>query len=981
MRIGFDAPEFLWLLCLLPLFWVAAYRRRGLGVVHATVAIGLRSLVLLAIVAAIAGVQIRWHSDRVAVMYLLDQSESIDAGRRREMFDFVAANVRAHRHASRDDLAGVILFGREATIEVPPFSDDLPQRSQFSDGSLRTDATNLEQALQLARTAMPTDVRRRIVILTDGNQTLGQAARIADRIAADGIGIDIVPVPTQSGSDVLVEKLDMPAQIRRGQPIEARVVMTNFAAENSDAPVAGRLQVTRRSGHDDQMILNQPIQLTPGKNVFPLRHTIDRAAPYTYTATFVPDDPADDARSQNNRAVAFANVRGQSRVLLIEPATEPGAWEEFADRLREENIEVVVEPSDATFSSLAQLQAYDSVILANVPRVGGDAADSLQWFNDDQIEILVRNTQQLGAGLLMIGGPDALGVGGWTGTALEKAMPVDFEIKNLKVAAVGALALVIDSSGSMDGQKMQLCKAAASEAIKMLGPSDHLGIWTFDGATREVIPMQPVAGRTHMLPMVSRITAGGGTVMYPAMERAFIGLSQTEAAVKHMIVLTDGHTTPNDFGPLTRRMKQQGITVSSVAIGKDADLALMREIASIGSGKMYHVHSPRGIPRIVMRETRRVSRPLIFEQPAGVQPQLAQDHPLIQGVGSPPPIRGYVMTTAKDSPLAQVLMSAAGPQNSQQPVLAVWQYGLGRTAVLTTDGGQRWASDWRTWDDRKKLIAQLMRWLNRPAGDAGKFTLATVVNDGQVQVIVNALDESDQYLNFLEMGASVLDPDLEPIDLRMRQTAPGRYVGSFPVDRAGNYFVHVVPEAGSAPLTTGVSVPFSAEYRIREVNRRLLEQLAAAEPRGGAAGTLAPSMASGDADPAALNPFRGGLDAIRSIQDFWPIFVLIGCCLFVGDIAVRRIRWDFSGVKRLAAKRATKLQDADASKLQRLQTLRSIKQQAAGSAMQEPEPLAPPAASETPTVQTKPPTLGSDDAPEALSYTERLRQAKANARR
>ncbi len=993
MRLGFDHPGYLWLLILVPLLWWIGIRRfRALGPFRAFIAILFRSLVVVAIIAAIAGIQIAWITDRVTVMYLLDQSDSIDAGRRDEMLEYVVQSVRAHRDRQREDLAGVIVFGKDASIEVPPFNDDLPTLTRLESTRVRTDASDLQSAMELAQSSMPSDTLQRIVIVTDGNETIGQAQSMAKRLASAGVGIDVVPAPTQSGADVLVEKIDLPSEVRRGQPFEARVVMTNFADGDSDEPVRGRLSITRSMGNDEELLLDEAIELLPGKNVIPLRHTIDRPAPYTFEAKFTPAGDEDDARSQNNRAIAFTDVRGESRVLLIEPWNEPDAWKWFADQLRDEEIEVIVQPSNSTFSSLAELQAYDSVILANVPRTSGESAESLASISDQQIEMLVRNTQQLGAGLLMVGGPESFGAGGWTGTPIEEAMPVDFEIKNSVVSAVGALMLVIDSSGSMSGEKMDLCKAAAREAIKTLRSSDYVGVVTFDSQAREVIPMQKVAGRSHMIPMVSRISPGGGTNMFPAMERGFRTLRQTTAAAKHMIVLTDGQTEPNDFAGLTRQMKDAGITVTSVAIGSDADKKLLREIAQAGGGKAYEVNSPRAIPKIVMRESRRISRPLIYEDVNGFDPRIEIPHVILNGIGEPPPLTGFVMTTPKDSVLVQTLMTSPVPTKNENPVLSVWQYGLGRSAVLTTDGGQRWSSQWTTWPGQAKLTSQLVRWLMRPTGETGNFSMATVIRDGEVQVVINALDQQQNFLNFLEMGASVLDPQMKPIDLEMRQTAPGRYVGTFPVDEAGSYFVHIAPGGGAAPLTAGVTVPFSQEYRSREMNMALLEQLASVTPTGGEPGELSPVLGTtSDESRPSINPFRGGLKSVHAIQDVWPLLVLLGSCLFVGDVMVRRVdlhlnwltRW-FKWWRNSAV--------AETPRLTRLDSLRQSKDNATRERFRPAslslDPVLDPAKQAAKDIsnlfdETRPSNsgiAGSTPSPDSMSYTERLLEAKRRSK-
>ncbi len=989
MQLTFDAPGYLWMLMLLPVVAIYGYRHlQSLGRLRCVLAVLLRVAVIAAVVLAIAGASLAWTTDRVSVMYVLDQSESIDLDQRERMYEYARRNAAEHRSASREDLAGVIVFGADASIEVPPFHDDLPSVSGRSQVEIRTDATNLEQALTLAAASMPTDTRRRIVVFTDGNETHGQVEKVASPIIASGIGIDFVAVSPQAGADVIVERIDMPTEIRTGQPLEARVVIENIvrsvgasatsydlagsgdsqeSTNTKNGSVKGRLRITRKFNGEEELLTEQTVAVAPGKNVFPLRHTITRPAPYTYSAQFIADSAEGDSRPQNNRSSTFVNVRGKSRVLLIEPAKESEDWTKFVNMLRDESIEVTVQPSDATFTSLAELQAYDAVILANVPRISGDSANTISQFTDDQISLLVRNTQQLGAGLLMIGGPDSLGAGGWTGTELETAMPVDFEIKNSKVNAVGALSLVIDSSGSMDGEKMVLCKAAARAAVMMLGPSDSLGIISFDSAPHEVIPMQKVGQRSHMLPMIGRIRPGGGTDMFPAMRQAFAQLTRADASVKHMIVLTDGQTNPGDFLGLVQEMKDAGITVTSVAIGQGADVDLLRRIANAGGGKLYHVISPKAIPQIVMRESRRVSRPLIFESGEGVQPQITYSHELLAGIDTPPPIHGYVMTTMKDSPLAQSLITAPGPQETNHPVLAVWQYGLGRSAVLTTDGGQRWANDWNAWSGDAKLVSQLVRWLMRPAGDTGQFSLATIVRDDGVEVVVNALDSQDQFLNFLEPAGSVLGPDLQPIPLTFRQTSPGRYVGTFTTDQAGNYFIQVVPDASSAPLTTAVTVSASKEYRARQTNVPLMDRVAKSQV-GNASGGEVVRLNEADADrPLDLNPYRGGLAAIGSIRDAWPMLVLLACCLFFADVMVRRIAPRFGWFKQLLSFTAADPDSATAN-VDRLDALRQAKNRAhAGESV--------------PAFDRSPVEPAAGEKEKELSYGERLLRAKQNARR
>lgn len=1003
-RIGFDHPGYLLLLLALPLLWWIGFGSLAvLGRFRRWFALLVRTAVWTAIVLALAGIQLVWVSDRVTVMYLLDQSESIPQAKRQVMLDYVIENVRRHRDRQRGDRAGIIAFGRDAAIEIPPFDEDVPPLRRLESLMGRTDATNLEAALNLAQASMSEDTSRRIVVVTDGNENIGTARKLAARLADAGIGIDVVPVMLEAENEVLVEKIDLPSDIRKGQPFEARVVVNNFADTGSAAPVSGKLRVKQQVGGEESLLLEQSVTLEAGKNVFPLRHSIDQPAPYTYEAEFVPDTEDDDGLSQNNSATAYTYVRGQGRVLLIEDRNRPGDFDLMIEALREANIEVVVQPSDQLFGSLAELQAYDAVILAGVPRVSGGSSDQITSFTDEQIEMLVRNTQQLGAGLLMVGGPESFGAGGWTGTELEKAMPVDFKIRNTKIQAVGALGLIMHASEMADGNHWQ--KVIARAAIEQLGPADYAGVlhWTMGGDSwmwggkNGLLEVGP--HRKAMLTAIGRMTPGDMPQFDPAMRMAVAGLTRTPASVKHCIIISDGDPSPPSPSTINS-FKQNNITISTVSVASHGltDSRRLRNIAQATGGKYYSVQNGRALPRIFQREARRISRPLVYEPPGGAVPQIIFPHAVLDGIDrSLPPISGFVLTQTKDSPLAQVLIQSPKPDAPENAtVLAVWTYGLGRTAALTTDAGARWASQWTDWGGYDKFHSQLVRWLMRPTGDSGQFTIATQVEDGEVEVVVNALSEDDSYLNFLDMQSSVLDPDLNPIPLQMRQTAPGRYVGSFPADTAGSYFVNVLPAPGAAPVSTGVTVPYSEEYRVRETNRALLETLASSEPEGGQPGQVAPAL--GEQPSEALvetNAFRRGLALARSIRDAWPWFVLAACCLFLLDVFVRRVAIDFRWLTAAANKIRGKAPQQQADITARLDALRKNKAQlddtlsrqranvrfeptAAGESAPEFEPAGDRGADASgKSAAAKAPS----SQPEPSSYTERLLEAKRRAKK
>lgn len=988
-RITFESPWYLLLLLVIPALWWFSYRGLApLGRLRRFLALSLRTAILLAFIAALADVQMVRISNRLTVIYLLDQSLSIPVEHRRAMMEYVNDEIRKHRRD--DDRAGVIVFGREAAIEVPPFNDDV-QLTPLIESLIDQEFTNLAAAIRLAQASFPEDAAKRIVVVSDGNENLGDALKQAQHVAGDGVGIDVVPIRYDRRGEVILDRVAVPGNVRKGHPFDLRVVLTNLteATPEDDGVVRGTLVIRR----GEAVVSEDTVELAPGKQVFSVRQEVDDAGFHRYEAKFLPENPEDDAMRQNNAATSFSYIRGKGQVLLIEDSESPGEFDRMVQALKRQNIEVDVRSGDLTFTGLDQLQQFDTVVLANVPR---------EAFTDAQIEMLVRNTQQLGAGLVMMGAPNGFGAGGWTNTSLEKAMPVDFQIKAAKVVPRGALVMMMHASEMAQGNFWQ--KKIAEEALKALGPQDYCGVLHYDNmASTKWLwnPGMATVGpnRSIMLGRLSRMDPGDMPQFDPAMrlaQQGFAGLP--DAAVKHMIVISDGDPTPPSAASV-RAIKDLNVTVSTVAVGTHgpAGSGTLRDLAKDTGGKYYEVKSPNALPKIFQREARRVAQPLIYENAAGVVPETRFPHEMIRGIDGPfQPLTGYVMTTKKENPLVEVsLVSPLPGAERNRTILASWTYGLGRAVAYTTDVGARYATQWTGWENYDKFFTQMIIWSMRPLGDEGKFSISTEEKDGQIEVVVNALDKNDDFYNFLAMTGTVVGPNLEPVELKMQQTAPGRYQGSFAGRDAGSYFIVLSPGPGMAPLQTGINIPYSDEFRSRETNEALLGQLPVLEPKGGKPGRLLPPID----EFAELEPllehdtFRHDLAKAFSSQDIWFLVVLLAAWLLFLDVFVRRVQVSFAWVPVLAGRIAARLfgREEPVSQVETIDRLRSRKAEVAGQVDQlratsrfeatqpitgdQPIDLAapPPEALET-TGQA--PSLADQDKPEEESYTSRLLKAK-----
>jgi len=993
--IDFDAPQFLWLLVLLPFFWLLSRRSlHALSKWRRRSALALRMLVATALILALAEPNWLELAHKLSVLFVVDGSSSIEQAELQDALNYVNKAVATQRDATRGDRAGVVVFGRDAATEVPPL--DAPWQLSKIESVVDPRFSNLEGALAMAEASFPPDSAKRVVIVSDGNQNVGDVASQAERMLKSGTGIDVVPIRYERRGDVVIQRLDAPANLRSGTPFALRVVLDNVS---DGKPTTGKLRITRELGGRKQDVFEESLTLEPGKQVLTLRQELNEAGLSTYEATFVPDDPKADVQTQNNSATAFTQVSGKGRVLLIEDSANAGQFDSVVDLLRRNEIDVTVRDTRRPFDSLADLQQFDEVILADVPRVTGDGADEITQFTDEQIRQLVQNTQHMGCGMVVLGGPNSFGAGGWTNSELEKALPVDFQVDNAKVEAVGALMLVIDHSGSMTGEKIGWAKAAAVAAAEMLGRRDFIGVVAFDIEPHTIVPIQRNGTASRTRSRIRQLDANGGTDMMPGLQEGYRAIQGVPASIKHVVCLTDGQTPPAAFNQLAAKMRAAGITTSGVAVGPDADRMVLSNLAKAGGGKFYYLLSPKAIPQIFMREARRVSMPLVFEDKNGFGVNVvAQDNEL-SGIDALPPITGYVLTTIKKNPLVEVLAATPRQPTPNSTIMASWTYGLGRAAVLTTDVGQRWATSWPGWENYDKLLLQLVRRSMRSHDADERLAMSTELRDGKIRLVVNALDKDEEALNYLSLSAVAVRPDGTIEEHALEQTAPGRYVASVDAAEPGNYFLSVSGGANTAPLRTAVEVLQTAEFDRLKSNESLLEGLATRAPTDGEAGAVIASPGGlADADEMLkTNVFRPGVPPAVSRSRIWPLVLLAASLVFLGDVFCRRVMINFGWLAAMLAwlpwLRRSGAEQAATQPMERLKrskaTVAANLQARAAARLELPEvdnataptasaPLA--AAAMTPQNPAEKPRDSLAAEAEPTSYTARLLAAKQRAR-
>ena len=921
--LSFGRPGWLLaLLVLLPLiFWLCRKSLSGMGPFRRWLAITLRCLVVTLLVLALADARSVRRSDTLSTLFLLDASESIPGEWHERMFDFVnrASTSKSKRPG---DQVGVIAFGTEARVEVPPVPEP-PVLTRF-ESRIETDHTDLADALKLAMATFPEDSARRLVVLSDGNENRGRALEQALAAAGQNIQIDVVPIDYRYDEEVLVEKVTAPPDVKQGDTVELNVVL------RAAAPVRGKLQMFQRSGNYQTSVTGNPIEieLERGVSVKTLKQTITEPNFYTFTAEFVPEEGSGDRRRINNSAEGFVSARGAAHVLLIEGTR--GEHDELAQALRSKKIQVTslvapgfgasgVETGDQLPTDLAELQLYDAVILANVPK------DS---FTEPQMQMLEMNTHELGAGLIMLGGPNSFGAGRWNKTPIERALPVDMDIKDQRVLGKSALVMVMHASEIPEGNYWQ--KVVAKSAIETLSPYDEAALIHWQGQESWLFTLQPIGQRKSlMLRQIDQMTPGDMPDVDPSMQMGGNALRKSDAMTKHFIVISDGDPTP-PTAPLMKLLKDSKITVTTVLVaahgGDTVGYSWMQPLSQATGGRFYKVDTPQALPRIYQKEARLISRPLIFEQaqPWNVQVNTPySSSELIAGMSQDafPPITGVVLTSKKENPLVELPLVSPLPKGQINPLLAHWTYGLGRAVAFTSDAGRKWTTAWPSWESYTAFWWQVVRWALRPVDDRD-LSLSLRKDGDRIKVVVDALDKEARSVNFLQFQGMAVSPELDEAGARrklpitMVQTAPGRYEGT--LDNAatkGSYFIslgYVGPEGKTGLVSGGVSVPYSEEYRELRSNSSALEALANATGGQIFPWSYQPNRGTAEEGDSAdhrridMNRTMSAVDVFRrdpkmlrphSTRPLWPTLLWWSCFLFLGDVATRRLAPD---IKRWA---------------------------------------------------------------------------------
>lgn len=827
----------------------------------------VRALGIILAITALAGPAKVVSSTQRAVVLALDCSQSMGKEGVKRVLD-KARELRINLPGDVD--VSYMTFGDEPQLLN---KEGLPLDENKSLQDFREKhggQSNYASAVDYARSLFPAGTSRHVVFIGDGHETRGSLRDAARAAAMAEVHLHALPVAGTRKPDVRVRQI-LPNQSRLHEGAALRLAVQVESTMDGE----GVLKLFENGVEVEK----RKLKVEAGRNMEEVftRHPNTRNI-YKYRAVL--EGFSGDAIPANNEALTLVDVRGRLRLLYVDGDIPEAQY--LIQAMEKEGIQLDLRAPGNMPATPQELSGYDGVILSDVPahKVGENAMVAIREYVD-----------KLGGGFIMLGGPNSFGVGGYFRTPIEEILPVRLKAPDEEEKQSSALALVIDRSGSMSGEKLEMAKSASIATADVLTRNDSIGVYAFDSEAHVVVPMTRLTSTAAVAGQIASISSGGGTNLYPAMLEARNALQRVKAKIKHMIILTDGQTSGQGYEAMASQCRAEGVTISTVAIGEGSHIGLLQAIASLGGGQSYTTMDASNIMRIFTQDTLIHTGRMIREE--AFEPQLVERHPILAGWDKfdSPPLLGYVKTLRKST--AQVpLVTDIG-----DPLLAHWRYGLGKVTAFTSDAKSRWASLWISrWNGFGQFWSQVLRETARPPQGQNMDLRCEMVGD-EARVSVDVLQDAGTRGNEARVSAEVFFVSAESLGsplkrvqiLALRQSGPGLYEGSFKPEHAGVYLVR--SQSGAQMVTAGLVHNPSSEVSLGSVNESLLRDIC--------------KITGGNYLEQDKSLDLGKAKAKRYIE-LWPYLVMALLALFLVDVAVRRWEhvmglWEMLSKRRPAA--------------------------------------------------------------------------------
>lgn len=756
----------------------------------------LTALALVFAVCAAGDLGFRRRMDRMALVFVLDRSRSLEEsepGLRRELAAAAAARIQDQ------DRVGLVLAAEGADTEAAP--SETPSFSQAS--QLGREGTDLAAGVRRALAELPAEYSGRIVLISDGLQTSGDVLHAAEVAGQRGVAVDVFPVPRDATPEVAVERVRVPDTAHEGEPVQVRVLV------RSTEETTARIRLLVDGVPSRESVVNLRAGVTPVE----IEVEAGDIGLHRFQVEVTPTDDDADTSLSNNSGGALLQVAGESRILVV--ADDAAEVTPLLRAFEDQDIEVSVTGPDAFPRSVVGLAGYDLLVLHDV---------RARSFSVDQLTVMRSFVRDTGGGLFMIGARESFGVGGYVSTPVEEALPVRLDLRERRDRASFSMVIAIDQSGSMGAMvgsrtKLDLANEAAFRSAELLSRSDRLGVMHVDTSVHWTLPLGDMShGRADAIRRAA--VGGGGILVRTALDASFAALRRESSQLKHMLLFSDGNDSAEMTGTerLVRDALADGITTSVVSMGNGVDTAALERLSTLGGGRFYIVTDMRSLPTIFTEETMQASRAALSRDPFTAT--RGESHQITRGLdlSSAPQLLGHAIVVRK--PRSRVLLWAA----EDEPLLAAWRYGLGRSAVFTTDLGVEFGQPWRDLDLLTTLLDRTSRTILRETEARASFGVE--INGSEGTIFMDVVEDGEAQ-DDLALSANVSRPQGGSQEVVFHQVSPGRYEATFDASEQGGYVVGVLNDATGEFLGSGGAVRSGGGERLESpTDRVLLEQVA-----------------------------------------------------------------------------------------------------------------------------------------------------------
>lgn len=839
----------------------------------------VRLMVLLVVILAMAGVSVSKKQKKAETIFLVDVSDSM-SGNINELEDYLKNAVS---EMPDKNMAGIVAFGKDTAVDQ--FLTDKKIFTEFTTEPV-TIATNIEKAVNTACSMFDEGVTKRLVLITDGSENEGNMNLAATTLKGRDVELYTIAMEDSisGSSEVYIDGLEAPNVIHVGDHYNITVSVTsNVETDAILSLFAGRTA----KGQQD-------IHLTKGTNQFVFEDVGEEGTIAQYKAVI---EPRDDTITVNNTYVTFAEIEARPRVLLVEGTTDEA--NEFSKVLEAANIDYDTVGPKGVPVTLSELNQYKAVITLNVHY------DDLR---DGFVTVLESYVKDFAGGYICIGGDSSYALGGYRGTELEQILPVNMDLQGEKEIPKMSMALVIDQSSSMSTPSeensnitgLDLAKQAAVSGVSEVRNTDEVGVLAFDDTYHWIVPLQEASDIDTIKDNIRAIAYGGGTSIYPALQEAYLESLKSNAKIKHIILLTDGQDGYNQYDSLLKLINDAGITVSTVAVGKDSAQQTLSYIAEQCGGRYYYTDVNNSIPRIFAQEVYLSTNTYLINEE--FYPIITSNNEILDGVMDEgcPALLGYIAATAK--PTADVILES----DNEDPILTTWQYGLGRTVAWNSDGNNQWTAQYATWDNYPMLWSNIIQYVISDT-ELGEDSLE-VNKEGNTAVISYTTKEYDKNT---KIQAVVTDENGTAKEITLDAVKPGTFESAVDMEEIGVYNVSIRKMNGEEVLknyNTAYSNQYSVEYQFTDTKTDLATFTKQA---GGTELTLEDSI------------WNQKQQAVKAKVSLTVPLLILAMLLFLFDIIIRRFSVDVmfylkkakDGVAgKLQTLRVTKKKDRNAGK-------------------------------------------------------------------